>query len=121
MARVHAVGREPQAMALVGREVLEQHVGAGEERVEPGRGVGRSEVEAHPPLVRVPVEEGERPVGPLDAARERRPHALAVPLERLDAHDVGAEIREQPSGERAPQIGEVDDTEVRESGGVHAS
>jgi hypothetical protein len=40
--------------------------------------------------------------------------AVGVASWRLDLHDVGAEVGEHSSGDRAPQIGQVDHSQVRE-------
>ena len=88
------------AEVVVDAEVLDQHVGIGEQRVERGAVVS---VEHHAALVRVAVCVGEG-VGRIAP---------------LDADHVGAEIGQDASAERAAQIGEIDDSHPRQGAGRH--
>jgi hypothetical protein len=104
---------------LVGAEVLDQHVGPGAERREVAPALGVVEVEDGAALVGVAVEERERAVRRMDVAGERRPQASRISAGRFDLDDVGAEVREQASGQRAAEVGQVDDPQMgeRRSGG----
>ena len=112
---------EAQAGEAAGSEVLDDHVGAGEEASKNGRAIGLLEVEPDAPLVAVDGEvigSGSRAVG-LVADPWRSPAARRVALRRLDLDDVGPEVGQQ---HRAVGPGEdrraVDDAETGERAGA---
>ncbi len=111
---------EAQASEATGPEVLDDHVGAGEEASKNGRAIGLLEVEPDAPLVAVDGEvigSGSRAIG-LVADPWRSPAARRVALRRLDLDDVGPEVGQQ---HRAVGPGEnrraVDDAETGERAG----
>src|SRR5262249_26120223 len=84
--------------------------------------IGRVQIERGTALVRVAVEKGQRAVGRGPVAREWRPQAVGIAARRLDFDDVGAEVGENPSGERAAKIRELDHANVGERpGDAHRS
>ena len=95
------------ATRSLGTTAVDPDVGAGEQVEEALAVAVVVEVEGDEPLVRVADGEEqalavvERP----DAARRRA-------ARRLDPHDVGAEVGEQPRRELGPLVGEVDDPQA---------
>ena len=112
MARSHLVGREPVASRRGGSEVLDQHVGAVAELEETVPAVGVVQVERDAALVRVAIQERQRAVGRRCVAGERGPQATRIAGRRLDLEHVGAEVGQHAAGERAAQVGQLDDAHV---------
>src|SRR5438094_644416 len=113
-------GREAMAARSVGPQVLDQDARALAEAKEAAPAAGVVQVELHAALVGVAVEEGERPVLPRHASHEGRSQPVGVATGGLHLDDVGAEVGEQPAGERAAQVGQVDDAQVGQGAG-HAA
>ena len=89
------LGREPPGGPLVGDDIVDQHVGFAEQRLQPIAAIPGAEVGDGPTLVRVAVGVCHRPrLGPRQLT--------------LNPHDVGSEIGEDAGAERAPQIRQVD-------------
>ena len=114
MAPADEVGRETR----VGR-VLDEDVRTVTERGEarPPRGV--VEIEDDAALSQVPKQEGERTVRSRNVAGEGCREPVGIGTRPLDPDHVGAEVGEHAAGERAAEIGQVDDTEMRERPGRH--
>ena len=80
---------EPHAVEGAGPEVLDQHVGAGDQGVEHAAAVRVLQVQGHALLVPVDAEE----VGALPLLERRPPGARVVPLAGLlDLDDAGAHV-----------------------------
>ena len=120
MALAHGLGGEVEHLAAIRAVVLEQDVGGVAQGAKARRVGGGVQIEGERALVEVAIDEGERPLGSGDAAHERRLLAAGVAAGRLDLDHVGAEVGEQPPRQRAAQVGEIDDAQVRERPG-HAS
>ena len=121
MIAASSASPKPESGEATGPEVLDEHVGAGEEASKDGRAVGLLEVEPDAPLVAVDREEvggGSRAVG-LVADPRRSPAARRVALRRLDLDDVRPEVGQQ---HRAVGPGEdrraVDDADAGERAGA---
>ena len=99
------------AVEGVGRQVLDQQVGAVEE-------LGRRlvlQAAAHAALARVQVAE-ERAVAPSQVGTGGRPAPQRVAVPRLELHDVGARVDEELRAVRAGDAARVvDDAEVGEA------
>ncbi len=87
------VGAERESGALPAVEVLDEHVGPGQERLEPSAPHRVGEVEDDAQLVRVAIRVRER----IGCGRG------------FDADHVGAEVGEDAGTERTAQVGEIDD------------
>jgi hypothetical protein len=96
------------------RQVLDQHVGARAQGVDPVRRVG---ADGHAALVRVPVEEGQRAVGRGDVAGEGRAVPSDVATVELDLEHVGAEVGEDARRQGTPHVSQIDDMQMGERAG----
>ena len=69
--------------------------------------VGVVQVERDATLVRIPIQERQRPVGRRCVAGERGTQASRIAGWRLDLEHVGAEVGQHPAGERAADVGQL--------------
>ena len=94
------------------REALDHDVGAGDEVLDLGV-AGTPDDRAHPVVQE--LEQRAADLG-VDGRAARRPGAPRIAARRLDLHDVGARVGEQPAAVRArdPRA-EIDDPERRQT------
>src|SRR5262249_14378724 len=104
------------------REVLHHDVARGAETLRNRERLGLLHVEREALLALVVLVEVAAPVRSHLEVRERRQHARdADARRRLDAHDLGAEMRELERAVRAgPHPGEVGDADAVERSALHA-
>ncbi len=114
MARVQLVGIEAEPAAVGDGEVLEQQVGALEELVEAHAGGAIGEIDGHAPFVGVAEQKRQRSVRRCLVACERSAEPARLSARRLDLENVGAEVAEHATRERAAEVAQIEDAQVSE-------
>jgi hypothetical protein len=114
MALADGVREESGGAGRAAVDVLDEHVGGVAECREAPPSLVAIEVTHGAALAEVPEEERQRAIRRDDVARKRRDETVGIAGGRLHLDHVRAEIGQDPPRERAAQIGQVDDTEMRE-------
>src|SRR5262249_46142145 len=105
MPRAHLIRGETVPSCCGGSEVLDQKIGSAAQVEEAMPPIGVVQVEHDAALVRVAIQEWERPVGGRRVTGERRAQAAGVAPRRLDLQHGGAPVSPPPARERRPAGG----------------